>query len=112
MKKLLLLIASILINQTKSSDFSPSCETSADCHNFKTSAYYCSHFKSCIHFPMYLAPESTADPSSKLQGPKTEALETEPNSIQQTLESEKKIVLNYLGKTNKIRTSNDPTWAP
>ena len=97
----------LMINKIKSSDYSPSCENSSQCHQMKTSAYYCNHFKSCVHFPMFLSPEANfvLDPqntSNSMQVP-----EKSSNSIEESLETDKDLVLSYLGKTNKIRINKD-----
>ena len=93
----------LILKQLKSSDYSPACENSSECHQIKTSAYYCNHFKSCVHFPMYLSPEQTFTLDSQNIASVTKTKEKSQNSLEKSLETDKDLVLSYLGKTNKIQ---------
>jgi hypothetical protein len=55
---------------------------------------------------MYLPPESPLDEISTPTQSTSQTSTDASNSLEETLESEKEIVLNYLGKTNKIQTNN------
>lgn len=95
------------------SDYSPACTSSAECHKMKTSAYYCSHFKSCIHFPMYLSPDPSSPTSQQAQAQAETTSQTSKSaSVEESLESDRQIVLNYLSNTYQIRTSSGPGSDP